>query len=167
MSKILVSSGQSQRTCIPPSLHYIPPRSTNEDAINEAQTVPFPVFEDLLSKTQLSPLDIKKDVLHVAGELLRTNSQTLGSSILPLEEKIKYGFLIIRKKFLNNSRELYIPNFKKTHVSIFKAAPVAPSQTNTDRGRILASADTIARGLLPDKGPTPATNSRKRNTRKP
>ncbi|GJS49187.1 3-ketoacyl-CoA synthase 5-like protein [Tanacetum coccineum] len=257
MSKILVSSGQSQRTCIPPSLHYIPPRSTNEDAINEAQTVLFPVFEDLLSKTQLSPLDIdiiivncsgfcptpslssiiinkysmregiksfnisgmgcsasalgvdmaqnllkihknsnavilsteilsngwysgkdrsmmvlnclfrsgsaailisnkvsakrvskyrllyalrtqgafddiayksatreeddkgiigvalKKDVLHVAGELLRTNFQTLGSSILPLEEKIKYGFSIIRKKFLNNSRELYVPNFRK------------------------------------------------------
>ncbi|PWA62063.1 3-ketoacyl-CoA synthase 7 [Artemisia annua] len=257
MSKILVSSGQSQRTCIPPSLHYIPPRSTNEEAINEAQIVLFPVFEDLLSKTQLSPLDIdilivncsgfcpspslssiiinkysmrediksfnisgmgcsasalgvdmaqnllkvhknsnavilsteilsngwysgkdrsmmvlnclfrtgsaailisnkasakrvskyrllyalrtqgafddiayksaireeddkgiigvtlKKDVLHVAGELLRTSFQTLGSSILPLEEKIKYGFSIIRKKFLNNSRELYVPNFRK------------------------------------------------------
>ncbi|GKD98589.1 3-ketoacyl-CoA synthase 5-like protein [Tanacetum coccineum] len=67
MSKILVSSGQSQRTCIPPSLHYIPPRSTNEDAINEAQTVLFPVFEDLLSKTQLSPLDIDILIVNCSG----------------------------------------------------------------------------------------------------
>ncbi|GJS13238.1 hypothetical protein Tco_0407710 [Tanacetum coccineum] len=59
------------------------------------------------------------------------------------------------------------PGSLRTHVSIFKAAPVAPPQTNTDRGRTLASANTITRGPLPDKGPTPATNSRKRNTRKP
>ncbi|GKD74795.1 hypothetical protein Tco_1333077, partial [Tanacetum coccineum] len=31
--------------------------------------------------------------------------------------------------------------------------------TNTGRGRTLASANTITRGPLPDKGPTPATNS--------
>ncbi|KAI3720780.1 hypothetical protein L2E82_31774 [Cichorium intybus] len=195
MSKVLVSSGQSQKTCIPPPLHYIPPRSTHEDAINEAQIVLFPVFEDLLSKTQLSPLDIdiiivncsgfctspslssiivnrfsmrediksfnisgmgcsasalavdmarnllkvhknsnavilsteilsndskgfigvtlKKDVLHVAGELLRSNFHVLGSSILPLEEKIRYGFSVIRKKLLDKSTELYVPNFRK------------------------------------------------------
>ncbi|GJY10615.1 hypothetical protein Tco_0378800 [Tanacetum coccineum] len=58
-------------------------------------------------------------------------------------------------------------DISKMHVSIFKAAPVTPPRTNTNRGRILASADTITRGPLPDKGPTPATNSRKRNTRKP
>ncbi|KAI3519535.1 hypothetical protein L1887_08733 [Cichorium endivia] len=257
MSKVLVSSGQSQKTCIPPPLQYIPPRSTHEDAINEAQIVLFPVFEDLLSKTQLSPLDIdiiivncsgfctspslssiivnrysmrediksfsisgmgcsasalavdmarnllkvhnnsnavilsteilsngwyagkdrsmmilnclfrsgsaailisnkksakkiskyrllyalrtqgafddvaynsaireedskgfigvtlKKDVLHVAGELLRSNFHVLGSSILPLEEKIRYGFSVIRKKLLDKSTELYVPNFRK------------------------------------------------------
>ncbi|XP_024980709.1 3-ketoacyl-CoA synthase 5-like [Cynara cardunculus var. scolymus] len=257
MSKVLVSSGQSQRTYIPPALHYIPPRSTHEEAINEAQIVLFPVFEDLLSKSHLSPLDIdiiivncsgfcpspslssiivnrysmredvksfnisgmgcsasalavemvqnllkvhnnsnavilsteilsngwyagkdrsmmvlnclfrsgsaailitnkpsakknskyrllyslrtqgafddkaynsaireedfegitgvtlRKDVLHVAGELLRSNFHILGSSILPLEEKILYGFSIITKKFLNKSTELYVPNFRK------------------------------------------------------
>nr|GEZ45534.1 3-ketoacyl-CoA synthase 5-like [Tanacetum cinerariifolium] len=56
---------------------------------------------------------MRKDVIHAAGELLRTNLQTLGLSILPLEEKIKYGFAIIRKKFLDNSMELYVPNFRK------------------------------------------------------
>lgn len=257
MSKVLVSSGQSQRTYIPPALHYIPPRSTHEEAIKEARMVLFPVFEDLLSKTHLSPLDIdiiivncsgfcpspslssiiinrfsmredvksfnisgmgcsasalavdmaqnllkvhknsnavilsteilsngwyagkdrsmmvlnclfrsgsaailitnkrsakkdskyrllyslrtqgafddkaynsaireedsegitgvtlRKDVLHVAGELLRSNFHILGSSILPLEEKIRYGFSIITKKFLNKSTEIYVPNFRK------------------------------------------------------
>ncbi|KAJ0772187.1 putative very-long-chain 3-oxoacyl-CoA synthase [Helianthus annuus] len=257
MTKVLVSSGQSQSTCIPPPLHYIPPRSTHEDAIKEAQIVLFTVFEDLLSKTQMSPRDIdiiivncsgfcpspslsaiivnrysmrdniksfnvsgmgcsasalavdmaknllkvhknsnavilsteilsngwyagtdrsmmvlnclfrsggaavlitnktsskriskyrllyaqrtqgafddiaynsaireedsegiigvtlKKDVLHVARELLRSNFQVLGSSILPMEEKIRYGFSVIRRKFLDKSIELYVPNFRK------------------------------------------------------
>ncbi|CAI9265082.1 unnamed protein product [Lactuca saligna] len=257
MSRVLLTSGQSQKTCIPPALHYLPPRSSHEDAINEAQMVLFPVFEDLLSKTQLSSLDIdilivncsgycstpslssiiinrysmrediksfnlsgmgcsasalavdmaqnllkvhknsnavilsteilsngwyagkdrsmmilnclfrsgsaailitnkksakkiskyrllytlrtqgafediaynsaireedskgflgfrlKKDVLHVVGELLRSNFHIMGSSILPLEEKIRYGFSVIRKKFLEKSTELYVPNFRK------------------------------------------------------
>ncbi|KAI3704907.1 hypothetical protein L1987_75136 [Smallanthus sonchifolius] len=257
LSKVLVSSGQSQRTHIPPALHYIPPRSTHEEAIKEAETVLFPVFEDLLTKTQLCPREIdivivncsgfcpspslsaiivnrfsmredvksfnisgmgcsasasavdmaqnllnvhknsnvvilsteilsngwyagkdrsmmilnclfrsgsaailitnktsakrtskyrllysqrtqgafddiaynsaireedsegfigvnlRKDVLHVAGELLRSNFQVLGSSILPLEEKIRYGFSIIRRKFIDKSIELYVPNFRK------------------------------------------------------
>ncbi|KAI3720778.1 hypothetical protein L2E82_31771 [Cichorium intybus] len=258
MSKVLVSSGQSQKTCIPPPLHYIPSRSTHEEAIDEAQIVLFPVFEDLLSKTQLSPLDIdiiivncsgfcpspslssiivnrysmrediksfnisgmgcsasavavdmaqnllkvhnnsnavilsteilsngwyagkdrsmmilnclfrsgsaailisnkksakkiskyrllyalrtqgafddvaytsairKEDsegitgftfnkdvVLHAFGELLRSNLHVLGSSILPLEEKIRYGFYVIRKKFLKKSTQVYVPNFRK------------------------------------------------------
>ncbi|KAM0069203.1 putative very-long-chain 3-oxoacyl-CoA synthase [Helianthus debilis subsp. tardiflorus] len=257
MTKVLVSSGQSQSTCIPPPLHYIPPRSTHEDAIKEAQIVLFTVFEDLLSKTRISPRDIdiiivncsgfcsspslsaiivnrysmrdniksfnisgmgcsasalavdmaknllkvhknsnavilsteilsngwyagkdrsmmvlnclfrsggaavlitnktsvkriskyrllyaqrtqgafddiaynsaireedsegiigvtlKKDVLHVAGELLRSNFQALGSLILPMEEKIRYGFSVIRRKFLDKSIELYVPNFRK------------------------------------------------------
>ncbi|KAI3808854.1 hypothetical protein L1987_24817 [Smallanthus sonchifolius] len=257
LSKVLESSGQGQRAYVPPSLHYIPPRSTHEDAIKEAQTVLFPVFEDLLTKTKISPREIdiiivncsgfcpspslseiivnrfsmredvksfnisgmgcsasalavdmaqnllkvhknsnavilsteilsngwyagkdrsmmilnclfrsgsaailitnkasakriskyrllyaqrtqgafddigynsaireedsegnigvslKKDVPHVVGELLRANFQVLGSSILPLEEKIRYEFSIIRRKFIDKSIELYVPNFRK------------------------------------------------------
>ncbi|KAJ0558861.1 putative very-long-chain 3-oxoacyl-CoA synthase [Helianthus annuus] len=67
MTKVLVSSGQSQSTCIPPPLHYIPPRSTHEDAIKEAQIVLFTVFEDLLSKTQLSPRDIDIIIVNCSG----------------------------------------------------------------------------------------------------
>ncbi|XP_071707890.1 3-ketoacyl-CoA synthase 5-like [Rutidosis leptorrhynchoides] len=257
MSKVLVSSGQSQRTCIPPPLHYIPPRSTHEEAIEEAKLVLFPVFEDLLSKTKISPLEIdiiivncsgscpspslssiiinhysmrediksynisgmgcsasalavimaqdllkvyknsnvvilsteilsngwyagknrsmmvlnclfraggaailisnktsikknskyrllyavrtqgayddiaynsaireedsegnmgvtlKKDVLHVAGELLRSNFHVLGSFVLPLEEKLRYGYSIMNKKWFDKSKEVYVPNFRK------------------------------------------------------
>ncbi|KAD0429709.1 hypothetical protein E3N88_44277 [Mikania micrantha] len=67
MSKILVSSGQGQGTYIPPPLHYIPPRSTQEDAIKEAQEVLFPAFEDLLSKTKLSPQEIDIIIVNCSG----------------------------------------------------------------------------------------------------
>nr|GEX08688.1 3-ketoacyl-CoA synthase 5-like [Tanacetum cinerariifolium] len=171
MSKVLVSSGQSQRTCIPPSLHYITPRSTNEDAINEAQTVLFPVFEDLLSKTQLSPLDIDIIIVNRSGfcstpslspSLSTRKDRSMmvlnclfrsGSAAILISNKAstkrvsKYRLLyalrtqgafddvayksttreeddkgiigvtlkkdVLHKKFLNNSRELYIPNFRK------------------------------------------------------
>ncbi|KAD0429710.1 hypothetical protein E3N88_44278 [Mikania micrantha] len=67
MSKVLVSSGQSQRAHLPPALHYIPPRSTHEEAIQETQTVLFPVFEDLLSKTRLTPREIDIIIVNCSG----------------------------------------------------------------------------------------------------
>lgn len=67
LSKVLTSSGQSQQTYTPPALHYIPPRSTHEAAIQEAQMVLFPVFEDLLSKTNVSPNDIDILIVNCSG----------------------------------------------------------------------------------------------------
>ncbi|CAO2838968.1 unnamed protein product [Amaranthus hypochondriacus] len=58
MSKILGSSGQGPETYLPPSLHYIPPTSTHYNSIDEAKMVLFPVMEDLLTKTKLSPQEI-------------------------------------------------------------------------------------------------------------
>ncbi|KAJ9539706.1 hypothetical protein OSB04_026212 [Centaurea solstitialis] len=257
LSKVLTTSGQSEQTYLPPSLHYIPPTSTHEEAVNEARLVLFPVFEDLLSKTRLSPRDIdiiivncigfcpspslssivinnyslrhdvksfnisgmgcsasaiavdmaqnllkvhensnvvilsteilskdwyagkdrtmmilncvfrsgsaavlitnkrsakrnskyrliytlrtqgafddkaynsaireedsegftgvtlRKDGRHEAEELLGSHFQIMGSSILPLQEKIRYGFSTFTKKFLNQSSEIYVPNFGK------------------------------------------------------
>lgn len=55
---------------------------------------------------------IKRDLLQVAGETLRANVTVLGSSILPLSEKFWHGVSIIRKRFLNKSAEIYVPNFK-------------------------------------------------------
>ncbi|XP_057528271.1 3-ketoacyl-CoA synthase 5-like [Amaranthus tricolor] len=58
MSKILGSSGQGPETYLPPSLHYIPPKSTYYNIIDEAKMVLFPIMEDLLIKTKLSPQEI-------------------------------------------------------------------------------------------------------------
>ncbi|XP_010248462.2 PREDICTED: 3-ketoacyl-CoA synthase 6-like [Nelumbo nucifera] len=63
MAKIITSSGQGEETYFPPSLHYIPLRSHQQDSINEVHMALFPVMDDLLSKTNISPADI--DILIV------------------------------------------------------------------------------------------------------
>ncbi|BBN69814.1 3-ketoacyl-CoA synthase 5, partial [Prunus dulcis] len=66
---------------------------------------------------------IKRDILEawslkfsrdisVAGEILRWNVTVLGSSILPLSEKFRHGVSRIRKRFIDKSAEIYVPNFK-------------------------------------------------------
>lgn len=256
MAKILTTSGQSEETCVPPALHYIPPKTHLRESVKEVHMVLFPVMEDLLSKTGLSPRDIdilivncsgfchcpslssiiinkysmrsdiksytlsgmgcsasalaidmaqsllkihrnsyalvlsteilssgwysgndrtklplnclfrtgsaaillsnrkeakkyskyklfrtlrtqrafddkaylsafreedsegnlgvtlKRDLLQVAGETLRSNITVLGSSILPLSEKLWHGVSILWKKFIDKSSEIYVPNFK-------------------------------------------------------
>ncbi|KAM7491701.1 hypothetical protein LguiA_034622 [Lonicera macranthoides] len=66
-SKILSSSGQSEQTYIPPSMHFIPPKADHIEAIDETHMVLFPVFKDLLSKTNLSPLDIDILIVNCSG----------------------------------------------------------------------------------------------------
>ncbi|XP_043715545.1 3-ketoacyl-CoA synthase 5-like [Telopea speciosissima] len=256
MGKIIASSGQGEETYLPPSLHHIPPRTHHHESINEAQMVLFPVMDDLLSKTHISPQDIdilvvncsgfcpspslssivinryamkadiksfnlsgmgcsasaigvdlasnllkihknsfaivlsteivstgwypgndrsklllnclfrmgsaailltnkkeakcrskykllrsvrtqrafddkaymsaireedskgitgvslKRDLLEVAGEALRSHAWVLGSSILPLSEKLRHGLSILRKRFMDPSKEVYVPDFK-------------------------------------------------------
>ncbi|KAJ8448659.1 hypothetical protein Cgig2_010546 [Carnegiea gigantea] len=58
MSKILHSSGQGPETYLPPSMHFIPPRPTHLNSIQEAQMVLFPIMEDLLVKSSHCPRDI-------------------------------------------------------------------------------------------------------------
>ncbi|PSS32416.1 3-ketoacyl-CoA synthase [Actinidia chinensis var. chinensis] len=67
MAKVLTTSGQGERTYLPPAIHYIPPRSDHNEATNEVQMVLFPVFEDLLSKTNLSPQDIDILITNCSG----------------------------------------------------------------------------------------------------
>ncbi|XP_057422738.1 3-ketoacyl-CoA synthase 6-like [Lotus japonicus] len=54
---------------------------------------------------------LKRDLLQVAGETLRSNISILGSEILPLSEKFWYGVSVIKKKFIK-SEGIYVPNFK-------------------------------------------------------
>ncbi|GAV61849.1 FAE1_CUT1_RppA domain-containing protein/ACP_syn_III_C domain-containing protein [Cephalotus follicularis] len=67
MGKILSSSGQSEETYLPPALHYIPPKAHLEQSIKEVHMVLFPVMEDLLFKTKLSPCDIDFLIVNCSG----------------------------------------------------------------------------------------------------
>ncbi|XP_060210565.1 3-ketoacyl-CoA synthase 5-like [Lycium barbarum] len=67
ISKILQLSGLGDQTYFPPGLFYIPPRSGQKDAINEVHMVLFAVFEDLLSKTNISPEDIDILIVNCSG----------------------------------------------------------------------------------------------------
>ncbi|EEF51487.1 acyltransferase, putative [Ricinus communis] len=55
---------------------------------------------------------LKTDLLQVAGETLRSNITILGSKVLPPLEKVRHGISIIRKRFIDKSGEIYVPNFK-------------------------------------------------------
>ncbi|GMH09070.1 hypothetical protein Nepgr_010910 [Nepenthes gracilis] len=67
MAKVLASSGQGQRTCLPPSLFFIPPRSYHRESIEEVHMVFFPVMEDLLLKAKLSPRDLDILIVNCSG----------------------------------------------------------------------------------------------------
>ncbi|OWM79480.1 hypothetical protein CDL15_Pgr022892 [Punica granatum] len=67
MAKILASSGQSEETYLPPALHYIPLRTDYEESIKEVQMVLFPVVDDLLKRTGISPLDIDILIVNCSG----------------------------------------------------------------------------------------------------
>lgn len=67
MSKILISSGQGPETYVPPSLHYIPPRPAHFDSMDEAKMVIFPMMEDLLRKSNLSPFEIDILIVNCSG----------------------------------------------------------------------------------------------------
>lgn len=256
MAKVLISSGQSEETYLPPALHYIPPKTHLRESIEEVHMVLFTIIDDLLAKTKVSPRDIgilivncsgfcpspslpsiiinkyamrsdiksfnlsgmgcsasalsihlaqnllkvhensyaivvsteilsngwyagndrqklilnclfrmggaailltnkteakksskyelfhtlrtqrafddkaycsaireedsdgrlgvtlKRDLLNVAGETLRSNVTVIGSSILPLSEKFRHWLSIVRKSFMAKSGEIYVPNFK-------------------------------------------------------
>ncbi|GMN40868.1 hypothetical protein TIFTF001_010089 [Ficus carica] len=55
---------------------------------------------------------LRRDLLQVAGETLRSNVAVMGSSLLPLKEKFRYGVSVLRRRFLDKSGEIYVPDFK-------------------------------------------------------
>ncbi|CAK9135199.1 unnamed protein product [Ilex paraguariensis] len=67
MAKVLSSSGQGEETYLPPAVHYIPPRSDHQEAMKEVHMVLFPIFDDLLSKTNLSPHNIDILIVNCSG----------------------------------------------------------------------------------------------------
>ncbi|XP_057798464.1 3-ketoacyl-CoA synthase 6-like [Salvia miltiorrhiza] len=55
---------------------------------------------------------LKRDLLQVVGETLRSNITILGRKLLPYTEMIMYSISIMKKKYLDKSTEIYVPNFK-------------------------------------------------------
>ncbi|KAJ6988032.1 3-ketoacyl-CoA synthase 5-like [Populus alba x Populus x berolinensis] len=56
--RILERSGLGEETCLPPSIHYIPPKPTMEAARGEAELVIFSAMDSLFKKTGIKPKDI-------------------------------------------------------------------------------------------------------------
>lgn len=56
--RILERSGLSEETCLAPGFHYIPPKTTMEDARVEAELVLFSAIDSLFEKTGLKPIDV-------------------------------------------------------------------------------------------------------------
>ncbi|KAL4288852.1 hypothetical protein HN51_057049 [Arachis hypogaea] len=67
MAKVLQTSGQSEETSLPPSLHYIPPKTDQNEALTEVHMVLFPILDDLFAKTNVSPLDIDILIVNCSG----------------------------------------------------------------------------------------------------
>ncbi|KAJ1402545.1 Very-long-chain 3-ketoacyl-CoA synthase [Sesbania bispinosa] len=67
MAKVLHSSGHSEETCLPPALHYIPPKTHQSESIKEVHMVLFPIIDDLFAKTNTSPHDIDILILNCSG----------------------------------------------------------------------------------------------------
>lgn len=67
MAKVLASSGHSQETYLPPALHHIPPLFHHQESIEEVDMVFFPIMDDLLAKTNLSPQDIDILIVNCSG----------------------------------------------------------------------------------------------------
>ncbi|GAA0165109.1 hypothetical protein Leryth_018264 [Lithospermum erythrorhizon] len=67
IENVLRISGLGEETHLPPSLHYIPPKSSHKDAIEEAHMSLFSAFNDLLMKTKLSPFDIDILIVNCSG----------------------------------------------------------------------------------------------------
>lgn len=67
MAKILASSGQSDNTYLPPSLHYIPPKTEYEESIKEVHMSFFAVVDDIMARTKLSPQDVDILIVNCSG----------------------------------------------------------------------------------------------------
>lgn len=67
MENVLLSSGLSEETFLPPSLRYIPPKTEHSEFIKESHMVIFPIMEDLLTKTKISPFNIDILILNCSG----------------------------------------------------------------------------------------------------
>lgn len=60
----------------------------------------------------ITGMRLNGDVLHVAGETLQSHIPILGAKFLPITEILRFLASAFKKKFLDKSAEIYVPNFK-------------------------------------------------------
>lgn len=55
---------------------------------------------------------LSKDLMKVVSQTVQWSITIVGSRILPVSEKVRYGTSVLWKRFIDGSAELYVPNFK-------------------------------------------------------
>ncbi|WJX71926.1 3-ketoacyl-CoA synthase 2, variant 2 [Trifolium repens] len=61
---------------------------------------------------KITGVSLSKDLMNAAGFALKANIMTLGKSVLPLLEQLKYVSTLLGKKYFNNKMKVYTPDFK-------------------------------------------------------
>ncbi|XP_010025262.1 3-ketoacyl-CoA synthase 6 [Eucalyptus grandis] len=87
---------------------------------------------------------LKRDLLQVAGETLRSHATILGSRVLPFTEKFWHGLSVFRKRFVHKSCDIYVPNFKTVVQHFCLPASGRPVIREIGKGLKLGEADTEA-----------------------
>ncbi|KAK8946174.1 3-ketoacyl-CoA synthase 6 [Platanthera guangdongensis] len=67
MSKVVAASGMGDETCLPPSLHYLPPITEHPACLEEARLLMFPTIDNLFAKTRVKPDDVDLLVVNCSG----------------------------------------------------------------------------------------------------
>jgi len=55
---------------------------------------------------------LRKELMTVAGDALKTNITTLGPLVLPMSEQLQFFISLVCRKVLKMNNKPYIPNFK-------------------------------------------------------
>lgn len=58
-------------------------------------------------------VELNRDLVKVAGKALETNLTRLGPLVLPLSEKVKFGWNMVQRKIIGLKVSPYVPDFKK------------------------------------------------------
>jgi 3-ketoacyl-CoA synthase len=58
-------------------------------------------------------VELNRDLVKVAGKALETNLTRLGPLVLPISEKVKFGWNMVQRKFIGLKVPPYVPDFKK------------------------------------------------------
>ncbi|XP_061337510.1 3-ketoacyl-CoA synthase 2-like [Gastrolobium bilobum] len=61
---------------------------------------------------RITGVALSKDLMNYAGDALKANISTLGKSVLPLMEQLKFLSTFVAKKYFNKRMKPYTPDFK-------------------------------------------------------